>query len=466
MRIEDTRLKSLNSVEDGDSGDYILYWMQASQRLRWNQAFEFAKKLSSEKSKPLIVVFGLTDDYPEANQRHYTFMLQGLQEIEADLKKKGILFRIYKGEPHEAPLLLADRASVIVCDRGYLRHEKKWRAELSKKCSCPLIQVECNVVVPLEEVSHKREFAARTIRPKIKKKLNTYMKKWTSKNYDAKKLKKPKVKKSDINLSHSINTLLEELQLDRSVKPVKRLKGGENQAQTHMKKFFTHKLNGYASGRSEPGAFHVSYFSAYLHFGQVSPLELAWRCEQESKIKRDDKDTFLEELIIRRELAMNFVHFEPDYDQYKALPSWAQKSLNEKRKDKRPYLYTKDELEAAGTHDEYWNTAMREMRETGYMHNYMRMYWGKKILEWSETPEEAFKTTLELNNKYFMDGRDPNSFTGVAWCFGLHDRPWTEREVFGKIRYMNDKGLKRKFDIELYQKKVEELVTREGPRSG
>ena len=170
------------------------------------------------------------------------------------------------------------------------------------------------------------------------------------------------------------------------------------------------------------------------------------------------REAFIEELIVRRELAINFVYYTPDYDSYACLPGWAKKTLAEHKNDRREYLYSRGELENCRTHDEYWNAAMREMKSTGFMHNYMRMYWGKKILEWSQTPEKAFKAALAINNKYFLDGRDANSYAGVAWIFGMHDRAWFERPIFGKIRYMAASGLERKCDIQAYVAKVNALV--------
>ena len=209
--------------------------------------------------------------------------------------------------------------------------------------------------------------------------------------------------------------------------------------------------------------------SKYLHFGQISPVALAMKVRETARGSRDDRHAYIEELMVRRELACNFVHQRPDYDAFTCLPDWARQTLDQHRHDARPYLYDREQLEAASTHDPYWNAAMREMRHTGYMHNYMRMYWGKKILEWSASPEEAYANALALNNKYFIDGRDPNSFANVGWIFGLHDRPWQERAVFGKVRYMNAAGLKRKCDIEGYVRKVNDLVGDEqtlfsGPR--
>ena len=174
-----------------------------------------------------------------------------------------------------------------------------------------------------------------------------------------------------------------------------------------------------------------------------------------------DRRAYLEELIVRRELAANFVEFESRYDDYACLPGWARATLDAHRADRRPHIYTREQLESARTHDRYWNAAMREMRDTGFMHNYMRMYWAKKILEWSSDPAAAFRTVLHLNNKYFLDGRDANSYANVAWVFGLHDRPWPERPVFGKVRYMNAKGLERKFDMAAYLRAVDALIDAE-----
>ncbi|MDF2780746.1 MAG: photolyase FAD-binding protein, partial [Geminicoccaceae bacterium] len=212
---------------------------------------------------------------------------------------------------------------------------------------------------------------------------------------------------------------------------------------------------------SEPGAYRCSQLSPYLHFGQISPVEIALRVRAAGSGGERDRASYLEELIVRRELSMNFVEFNASYDRYDALPDWAKATLRAHQDDRREHVYSRRQLEAAGTHDPYWNAAMAEMARTGYMHNTMRMYWAKKILEWSSTPEDAFATTLHLNNTYFLDGRDANSYANVAWSFGLHDRPWPERAVFGKVRYMNARGLERKFDMRSYLAAVDRLVAQE-----
>jgi deoxyribodipyrimidine photo-lyase len=197
----------------------------------------------------------------------------------------------------------------------------------------------------------------------------------------------------------------------------------------------------------------TSGLSPYLHFGQISPLFVALEVKKSGKKGKED---FLEELIVRRELAVNFVHYNSAYDSFNCLPQWAKATLHAHLEDKREYAYSLKDLENAKTHDPYWNAAQEEMRISGKMHGYMRMYWGKKILEWTRSPEEAFRRALYLNNKYNIDGRDPNGFAGVAWCFGKHDRPWKERQIFGKVRYMSSHGLERKFEIEKYVRKIEE----------
>jgi len=196
----------------------------------------------------------------------------------------------------------------------------------------------------------------------------------------------------------------------------------------------------------------------YLHFGQISPVFLARKIRQVKKINSEIIDAFLEELIVRRELAINYVFYTDQYDSYSGLPNWAQTTLNQHAADPREYVYSQSVLEKAKTHDPYWNAAQNEMKYSGYMHNYMRMYWVKKILEWSNSPQDAFQTAIYLNNKYFIDGRDPNSYAGVSWGFGLHDRPWKERPIFGKVRYMNAAGLRRKCDIGAYVEKVNRMV--------
>jgi deoxyribodipyrimidine photo-lyase len=454
--IQPTRIQVLNR-HPVRKGRYVLYWMQQSQRAEYNYALEYAIQQANALGQGLLVGFGLMDDYPEANVRHYTFMLEGLQETQAVLAKQGIKMVVQKGSPAEIALVLGREASLIVCDRGYLRHQKAWRTQVSRSAVCPVVQVETDVVVPLELVSNKAEYAARTIRPRIHGHLDDYLVPFKSSRAIKKSLD---ISIDSLDLTN-IDALLHRLSLDRRVAPVSRFfKGGSAQAIARFEDFIQHHFHGYVKNRNQPQTDDISHMSPYLHFGQISPLYLALRVKAAGEGLGEAQETYLEELIVRRELAMNFVHFNPKHDSFACLPQWARTSLKQHQKDPRESIYTRKQLENASTHDPYWNASMKEMKISGFMHNYMRMYWGKKILEWSRTPAHAFQTTLAINNTYFLDGRDPNSYAGVAWIFGMHDRAWFERPIFGKVRYMVASGLERKCDIHGYVDKVESLEPR------
>jgi deoxyribodipyrimidine photo-lyase len=443
------RIKALNRKEV-KKGAYVLYWMQASQRAEYNHALEYAIIKANELRQPIIVFFGITDNFPEANERHYTFMLEGLKEVKQSLEKRGIQMVILHQSPEMGAVRLAKKASLVIVDRGYLRIQRKWRNDVANQINCSLIQVESDIVVPVEEVSNKEEYAAATIRPKIHRKLSHFL--VPLKQGD------PVIDSLSLDVEsfpiENIDKALSKLHIDRSVKRVNSFQGGTKEALKHLELFLEGKLNRFPELRNDPTIDYLSHMSPYLHFGQISPLFIALEVKQ---TKSSGVEAFLEELIMRRELSMNFAFYNKKYDSYEAVPEWARKSLRSHQKDKRQYLYHLEELEQAKTHDPYWNAAQREMVIKGKMNGYMRMYWGKKILEWSKKPEEAFRVALYLNNKYELDGRDPNGFTGVAWCFGKHDRPWGERPIFGNVRYMNDKGLKRKFDADKYVKMVSQL---------
>lgn len=451
--IDPTRIQNLNDREVA-KGEYVLYWMQQSQRADWNHALEFAVSQANESAQPLLVGFGLTDGYPEANLRHYRFMLEGLRETKLALHKRGIPLRIERGSPDDVAMMLECKASMIVCDRGYLRHQKRWRRNIAEAARCKVVQVESDVVVPIEATSNRAEFAARTIRPKIQRLLPEYLV-----GMRRLRLRYPFKAYSAIGFSiEDTDKALDGLKIDRTVRPVHHLfRGGSREAVRRLRLFLRSKLESYDENRNQPDTDDVSHLSPYLHFGQISPLHIALTCLSHS-YSGGPIDKLFEELIVRRELACNFVHNTDDYDSFDAIPAWARKTLDEHRRDPRPYTYSLAELENAQTHDAYWNAAMREMRWTGYMHNAMRMYWGKKIVEWTTDPRNAFDTALKLNNKYFLDGRDPNSYMNVGWLFGLHDRPWGRQPIFGMVRTMTASGLERKSDPRAYVAKVDALV--------
>jgi deoxyribodipyrimidine photo-lyase len=451
-RIQETRIRRLNDRGPAN-GAHVLYWMQQSQRAELNHALEYAVQRANDLNQPLLVGFGLMDDDPEANLRHYHFMLQGLQETQQALHRRGLRMAVRRGRPDAVALRLARGASLVVCDRGYLRHQKSWRRRVSDSFDGEVVQVESDIVVPVEVASDKAEHAARTLRPRIHRHLDDYL-------VD---LSPTPMARDSLGLDAEgldlgdLDSVLSKLKLDRSVPAVPLFRGGTSEAKTRLRHFLRRQLEGYADHRNRPETDGVSHMSKYLHFGQISPVYVALQV-REAASHEEDRANYLEELVVRRELAHNFVHFTEDYDLYTCLPGWARATLDEHRDDERPQLYTKTQLDAAETRDPYWNAAMREMKHTGYMHNRMRMYWGKKILEWGRTPESAYRVALDLNNRYFLDGRDPASYANIAWIFGLHDRPWPGRAVYGNVRSMSAGGLERKADMAAYVDRVDELV--------
>ncbi|SYZ72332.1 Deoxyribodipyrimidine photo-lyase [Candidatus Zixiibacteriota bacterium] len=444
--IEKDRIRPLNAKKIINR-KYVIYWMQASPRASYNHALEYAVSEANKSDKPLIVFFGITDHFPSANLRHYTFMLEGLQEVKDSLEERGIKLVVRYNSPEFEIAELAREGGLIVVDRGYTRIQRYWRRCVAGLIDCPIIQVESDAIVPVETVSLKEEYTAASIRPKIQRFLRDYLR----------PLRPIKLKRESLRYRletfdiSNLDRALKRLQIDHSVAPIADLKGGLSHAETLLDEFIVNKLKYYDSLRNDPSRDFVSHLSPYLHFGQISPIQVAL----EVMTKRGTgPDAFLEELIIRRELSLNFVNYNVDYDRFEGLPEWCRATLKKHESDKREYLYTLAQLEKGETHDSYWNAAQKEMVGTGKMAGYMRMYWGKKIIEWVERPEEAYRYALYLNDKYELDGRDPNGYAGVAWCFGKHDRPWSERPVFGNIRYMNADGLKRKFDIEKYVRQV------------
>ncbi len=449
--IQKERLTILSSKKI-QKGDYVLYWMQAAQRTEANYALEYAIHQANKHDLPLIVFFGLTDQFPDANLRHYYFLLEGLQDVSQSLQKKGIELIVRQGSPEHSIQDLAAAACLVVVDQGYLRIQRDWRSIAAHSLDCPLIQVESDVIVPLQITSSKEEYSAATIRPKIYKNLQKFLV-----EIPPEKILHPSTSWDIDSISiQDLSVTLHHLSLDTSVAPVPHLHGGTREAHGHLDRFIKQDLDVYHLSKNNPGHDVLSHMSPYLHFGQISPLTIALHVMAHGG---PGAQAYLEELIIRRELACNFVFYNPHYDSFQGLPPWAANTLSEHATDRRDYQYSSSDLEKAGTHDPYWNAAQLEMIQTGKMHGYMRMYWGKKVIEWSPTPQKAYQNLVALNNKFELDGRDPNGFAGIAWCFGKHDRPWPERPIFGKIRYMTAQGLTRKFDMDTYIEKIDNLTS-------
>lgn len=436
--IQNERLRILNRSEKS-KGHFVLYWMQRAQRTKNNHALQYAIREANRLDLPLVVFFGLTSNFPEANSRHYQFMLEGLAEVEIELQKLGIKFLLVKIEPVEGVIKLAKEAKLVVADYGYLKVERDWKRQITPQIDCSFIAVETDVIVPVGTASTKEEYNAYNLRRKITPFLEYYL--------------LPLTEEEPKHNSLSLETVLDNALLHQDSKiivpqiPKAQFRGGYSQANKLLTEFIEEKLPFYDQKRNDPTLDYQSNLSPYLHFGQISPLEIA--CQVKG---REGAEGFLEELIVRRELAINFVYYNPNYASYLAIPSWARTTLAQSILE-RDLVYDLVTLENANTHDEIWNTAQLEMMATGKMSGYLRMYWGKQIIRWQKNPEDAFNIAMYLNNKYQLDGRDPNGFAGVAWCFGKHDRPWPSQPQLGTVRTMTESGIRRKFNINDYLKK-------------
>lgn len=441
-KINPKRVRLLQKGEDKKGT--IFYWMSRDQRVYDNWALLFAQQLANERNENFAVLFCLVPNFLDATLRQYDFLLKGLIETEKKLLQLNIPFYILLGNPKEniPNFLLENNCSVLISDFDPLKIKRIWKRDVAKNIKIPFYEVDAHNVVPALYVSQKEEFAAYTLRPKIHKLLNEFLdeyhqlkgnKKFFDKNY---------------NYTDWI-AAKNSLEIDLNVKEVDWITPGEDAALNLLDDFLSNKLLKYNDNRNNPNLNAQSNLSPYLHFGQISSQRIA--LETKKFGLNEAADVFLEELIVRKELADNFCYYNKNYDSFDGFRDWAKNSLNEHKNDKRDFVYSLEEFEKANTHEDLWNAAQNELIITGKMHGYMRMYWAKKILEWSETPEEAMKTAVYLNDKYELDGRDANGYTGCAWSIGgIHDRAWFDRNVFGKIRYMNYNGAKKKFDTKLY----------------
>lgn len=453
----ETRTKQINitKIPKKFSGS-ILYWMSRDQRVQDNFALAFAQKKALENSQPLLVVFNILEEFPNFNQRNAHFMFENLELIEESLKQLGISFIVTKGKPAKTIQYIIQeyQISLLVADFSPLKIAKSLLQEVSRVIDIPIIIVDTHNIVPCWIASLKQEFSARTIRPKLNKLLDEYF------------TALPQIKKHQYQSNNSIDPInwekmLEGLELDASVKKVTWIKSGETEAHLILSNFIEKRLPLYKEQKNDPTKTALSLLSPYLHFGQLSAQRVAWEVIHANTVPKNAKDVFLEELIIRKELADNYCYYNEHYDTFAGFHSWAQTTLAKHLIDKREYNYSLEEFEEAKTHDSLWNAAQQEMVLTGKMHGYLRMYWAKKILEWTETPQEAQKIAIKLNDKYELDGRDSNGYTGIAWSIGgIHDRPWgPERPIFGLVRYMNYNGAKRKFKVQTYIEKMQKLAS-------
>jgi deoxyribodipyrimidine photo-lyase len=426
----------------------VVYWMSREQRARDNWALLTAQHLARERRVPLLVAFALAPRFLGATLRQYAFMLAGLAEAARELEDYRIPFHLVRGEPGKAipKWLRSHEAGLLVTDFDPLRLKREWKETVAQDLDIPLIEVDAHNLVPCWLASPKQEWAAYSFRPKVHRALEEFLTPFPA-------LAKHPFPAGERGTGLDVPGLLDSLPLDRTVPPVTWLNPGEQAAGEQLRQFLAERLPRYDRERNDPTQDGQSDLSPYLHFGHLAPQRVALEV-QKSRAPAADKAAFLEELIVRRELSDNFCYYNRDYHRFQGFPDWARKTLDEHRADEREYLYSLAEFEAARTHDPLWNAAQLEMVQRGKMHGYLRMYWAKKILEWTATPEEAQEVAIYLNDRYELDGRDPNGYVGIAWSLGgVHDRAWGERRIFGKIRYMSSRGAAGKFDVKAYIEK-------------
>lgn len=435
-------------------GRCVVYWMQRAQRTLDNPALETALQAANELNLPLVVFLAIFP-YPGANLRHYGFLLEGLAEIAAGLASRHIGFVLRRFPDHGLLQFCAEvQPALVVGDENPVREPERWRQAAARKLRVPFWTVDADVVVPAR-LLEKEQYAAYTIRPRIHRLLPQFLRSLETVETRV-RWRAP----AGLQSLRPQDELLQGWNLDRSVSPVAAWQGGAGAGLRRLRTFLEQGLGQYEEGRNHPELDGSSRLSVWLHFGHLGPLTIALAV-QSAAAPAAARDAYLEQLIVRRELAINFVRYNPHYDSFDGSEEWARRTLLQHVRDPRPMLYPEARLERAETGDELWNAAQIQMVERGWMHNRMRMYWAKKILEWSRTPAEAWELAVRLNDRYELDGRDPNGYAGIAWAIGgKHDRPWFERPVFGTIRYMSEASYGKKFDSRLYRRQMEELRSR------
>jgi deoxyribodipyrimidine photo-lyase len=442
---DDPRVAVRRGGRADSNGSCVVYWMQRAQRGWDNHALDLAVDAANVLQKPLVAFFAPVPFYPHANLRHYRFLNEGIPDIAESLKKRNIGFVIRRFPDHSVLKFCEEvKASLVIGDENPMREPESWRRKAANKLRVPFWTVDADVIVP-SNLLQKAQYAAYVIRPRLEAQLSQFL--VAPKNPMARATWK---KTEGLQMLDPEFDITENWPLDTSVGPVSGFRGGSNCALKLLADFVQHGLSAYSTNRNKPEVSGTSRLSPYLHFGHIGPLTVALAV-QKSDAPQLDKEAFLNQLITWRELAVNLVRFNPNYDNFECGESWAHRSLAAHANDDRPVLYSEQQLEHAETHDPLWNAAQIQMVVTGWMHNYLRMYWAKKILEWSPSPAAAFQIAVRLNDRYELDGRDPNGYAGIAWSIvGKFDRPWFERPIFGQIRYMSGTNTGKKFNSKKY----------------
>ena len=431
-------------------GKCIVYWMQRAERAVDNHALDKAVDLGNALGLPVVTYFAAISNFPHANLRHYAFLNEGLVDVAEDCAERQVGF-VMRRAPHEDHLrFFAEvKAAMVIGDENPMREPEQWRVHIAEQLKVPFWTVDADVIVP-SKLLEKAQYSGAIARPRIRKLLPEFTKPYGN-------------PRAEIPWHEPMDLLTDDVHqditrgwrnFDRSVNPVSAWKGGRKEAWRRLKIFVEDKLEKYADNRMHPERDATSRLSPYLHFGHIGPLTIANAVNE--AVERNAKlgparDSYFNEVITWRELSVNFCRYQQDYDNPGCVDNWARETIAKHDKDKRERLYSREQLEAAATYDELWNAAQTQMVRHGWMPNYLRMYWGKKIVEWTPDAPTAMEWMIYLNDKYFLDGRDPNGYASIAWAvLGKFDRPWQERPIFGKRRYMSGASAMRKFDAKAY----------------
>jgi deoxyribodipyrimidine photo-lyase len=476
-RVPPIRIRQANRQPEGPDGDYVLYWMIAFRRTGWNFALQRAVERASAIGKPLVVLEPLRCDYPWASDRLHRFILDGMAVNGRSLESRPAFYYPFveteKGQGKGLLSAVAERACLVVTDDFPCFFLPRMTRAAAEKLPVRLEMVDSNGLLPLRAAD--RDYtSASAFRRLLQRELPGHLIEMPAED----PLSEARLPPGEIPLGilhrwppANGNILAEGaralamLPIDHGLPPAS-IRGGTTAARQRLTRFLRGDLGSYPGKRSEPEDEATSGLSPYLHFGHISAHEVfsriaalqGWTVGDHSPVALgrrngwwrmgDAAEAFLDQLVTWRELGFNFCAFRDDYDRYDSLPAWARQTLENHAGDPRPYLYGLEEFAGGKTHDPLWNAAQMQLAREGRLHNTLRMLWGKKILEWSASPREALDIMVDLNNRFALDGRDPNSWSGIYWCLGRYDRPWgPERPIFGKIRYMSSENTIRKVRV-------------------
>ncbi|MEM7048475.1 MAG: deoxyribodipyrimidine photolyase [Acidobacteriota bacterium] len=478
-KVPTLRVRQVNREVVNGAGDYVLYWMIANRRTDWNFALDRAVEWAASLGKPLLILEALRCDYRWASDRFHGFVIAGMEDNRRALEAGPVAYYPYVeptvGAGRGLLAALAERAAVVVTDEFPCFFLPRMVAAAGEGLSVRLEAVDSNGLLPLTATDRLfsravdfRRFLQKTLTPHLLERPRSDP--WSTYEAPPWSGPLPAAVTDRWPVAEPASLDLASLPIDHRVTVVASEPGGPRAAEGALESFMARRFARYVDGRLEVRDRATSELSAYLHFGHLSSHRVFaalcghedWNVDRLAEKATGSRngwwgmsppaEAYLDQLVTWRELGYNSTRLRPDYDTYEALPPWARTTLEEHRQDPRPTLYSDEELESSQTHDSLWNAAQNELVTTGRIHNYLRMLWGKKIFEWSETPRQALERMVELNNKYALDGRNPNSYSGIFWCLGLFDRAWgPERPIFGKIRYMTSDSTRRKLDAKAYE---------------